>query len=145
MSDIIIVDGDQVVFQPAFGAATVIPVPGNISGSGKATFNSAKLCIEGDESTVRVEGVTYFTPVYSIPGTGTLLIDQPASDQVAKHTKTGGAKMILKGGNFTAKFQVQAPAMQPPPGAGSPVPDPTTVYSGGKGSFISFNSKLKGT
>lgn len=144
MSDFIIVDGDMVVFQPAFGAATVIPVPGNISGSGKGTFNNAKLCIEGDESTVQVQGVTYFTSVYSIPGTGTLLIDQLASNQLAKTTTTGGTTLILKGSDFKAKFQVQAPAMQPNPPPASPVPDSTTEYSG-KGSFITINTKLKGT
>jgi hypothetical protein len=145
MSDYIIIDGDQAIFQPSFGAATVIPVPGQITGSGEATLNGTKVCIEGDESSVKVQGVTYFTPVYSIPGTGTLLIDKLGSDQVAEHTRSGDTALILKGSNFDAKFQVQAPAMQPPPGTAPPVPDATPEYGGGKGSFITTNTKFKGS
>lgn len=145
MSDYIIIDGDQAVFMPSFGAATVVPIPGQIAASGAATLNGVKVCIEGDESSVEVAGVTYFTPQYSIPGTGTLLIDELASDQVAEHTRSDGTNVILKGSNFKAKFQVDSPAQQPPPGSGSPIPDSTTTYSGGQGSFITTNAKFKAT
>jgi hypothetical protein len=49
---------------------------------------------------------------------------------------------MVKGSQFIAKFSVQAPAMQPPPGPGSPIPDATPEYSG-QGSFISSNTKFK--
>ena len=145
MSDFIIIDGDQAVFQPTFGAATVVPQPGQIVASGAATLNGVKVCIEGDESSVEVQGVTYFTPQYSIPGTGTLVIDSLASDQVATHSNSDGTALILKGSNFTAKFQVQSPAQQPPPGPGSPIPDSSTEYGGGQGSFVTTNTKFKAT
>lgn len=145
MSDFIIIDGDQAIFMPTFGAAIAIPQPGQITASGEATLNGAKVCIDGDESSVEVPGVTYMTPVYSIPGTGTLLIDSLASDQVAEHTKSADTQVMLKGSNFDAKFKVDSPAQQPPPGPGSPIPDATPEYSGGQGMFVTTNTKFKGT
>lgn len=144
MSDYIIIDSDQAIFQPAFGAATAVPQPGQITASGEATLGGNKVCIEGDESSVEVPGVMYTTAVYSIPGTGTLLIDALASDQVASHTKSAGTPVILKGGDFTAKLKVDSPAQQPQPSA-PPVPDSTTEYGGGSGSFLTTNTKFKGT
>lgn len=145
MSDFILIDADQAIFQPSFGSATVIPLPGQIAASGAASLNGVKVCIEGDESSVEVAGVTYFTAQYSIPGTGTLLIDSLAADQVAEHTRSSETLVILKGSNFTAKFKVDSPAQQPPPGPGSPIPDSMTEYSGGQGSFITSNTKFKGS
>ena len=144
MSDFIIIDGDQAIFIPAFGAAIVVVQPGQITGSGPATLNGKKICIEGDESSVEVPGCTYMTPQYSIPGTGTLKIDSLASDQVATKTKTGDTAVILKGKQFNAKFEVQSPAQQPPPGPGSPIPDSSPSYSG-NGMFVTTNVKFKGT
>ncbi len=145
MSDYIIIDGDQAIFLPAFGAAIAVPQPGQITASGEASLNGNKVCIDGDESSVEVPGVMYFTPVYSIPGTGTLLIDQLASDQVATHTRSADTAVILKGGNFQAKLKVDSPAQQPPPGPGSPIPDSMTEYTGGQGMFVTVNVKFKGS
>ncbi|RMG19945.1 MAG: hypothetical protein D6730_20695 [Bacteroidetes bacterium] len=145
MSDFIIIDGDTASFLPTFGAATVVVQPGTITGSGASTFNGSKVCVEGDESSVEVPGCMYMTPVYSIPGTGTLKIDSLAGDQLASHTLSDGKAMILKGSTFQAKFEVQSPAQQPPPGPGSPIPDSMTTYTGGSGMFISSNTKYKGT
>lgn len=144
MSDLILIDGDQAIFMPNFGAAVVVVQPGNLQGSGPATFEGNKLCVDGDETSVSVPGCTYMTPQYSIPGTGTLKIDALAADQTAQMTKTGDKAVLLKGGNFTAKFEVQSPAQQPPPGPGSPIPDATPQYSG-SGSFVTTNMKYQGT
>ena len=144
MSDYIIIDGDQAVFLPTYGAAIVVPQPGNITGSGEATLNGKKVCIEGDESSVSVPGCMYMTPSYPIPGVGTLVIDALESDQAASHTKSSDTAVILKGVMFKAKFQVQSPAMQPTPG-GPPVPDSTAEYGNGQGMFITTNTKFKGT
>ena len=141
MADFVLIDGDTVVFLPAFTPATVIVQPGKLEGSGPATMGGKKICVEGDESKVSVAGCTYMTPQYSIPGSGTLKIASLAGDQKAKKTKTGGKAVLLKGGNFTAKFEVQSPAQQPPPGPGSPIPDATTQYSG-KGTFVPGNTKF---
>jgi hypothetical protein len=144
MADFILIDGDTVNFLPTFGAATVVPQPGKLQGAGPATLNGKKMCVDGDESKVSVAGCTYMTPQYSIPGTGTLKIDALAGDQKASKTKTGGKVVLLKGSQFTAKFEVSSPAQQPPPGPGSPIPDSTAQYSG-NGTFITTNMLFQGT
>lgn len=144
MPDFILIEGDKANFLPNFGAAVVVVQPGNLTGSGPTTLNGKKICVDGDEKNVSVPGCTYMTPQFSIPGTGTLKIAALAGNQKAKKTKTGGKAVLLKGGTFTAKFEVQSPAKQPPPGLGSPIPDPTPQYSG-NGMFITTNTKFRGT
>lgn len=139
MSDFIIIDGDQVTFQPSFGAATITPIPGNISGSGKATVNEKAVCIEGDEKTVEVTNVPYIHAAF-VGGMGTLKIVGLASDQLADHTKSGEEKMILKGSTFDAKLEVTVKAIDP-----SGAQDPMSEHSGGKGEFITTNTKFKGS
>ena len=143
MTDTILIDQDQVMFMPSFGAAMVVVLPGQLKASGKATVGGKKIGLVGDEAQVQVAGCMYTAPPYVIPGTGTLKIDQLAGDQKAQHTTVGGTKVLLKGSNFTAKFEVQSPAQQPT--AGGPVPDATPMYSGGQGNFVSTNLKVTGT
>ena len=56
MADMVVVNGDQVLFQPAFGSAMVVVKPGKISGSASKTLiknkavclaqgGSARLCL----------------------------------------------------------------------------------------------------
>jgi len=141
MSDFILIDGDIVNFLPNFGAAVVVVQPGKIKGSGPATIGKKKICVDGDEKDVSVPNCIYITPQYSIPGTGTLKIDVLAKNQKAKKNKTGGKLLLLKGGAFTAKFEVQNPAKQP---TSPPTPDTTLQYSG-NGLFITANLKCQGT
>ncbi|MGR9053656.1 MAG: hypothetical protein ACU84J_13505 [Gammaproteobacteria bacterium] len=144
MSDFILVDGDQAVFLPNFGAAVVIVRPGMLSAGGAATRGGKKLCIVGDEKNVSVPGCLYTTPQYSIPGTGTLKIAALADDQKAEKTRSAGTAVMLKGSRFNAEFEIQSPAQQPPPGPGSPIPDPSPKYSG-EGSFTTVNTSFRGT
>ena len=90
---------------------------------------------------VAVPGCVYITPQHSIPGTGTLKIDQLAANQKAKRTYTGNKLVLLKGGNFRAKFEVQNPAKQPAP-PGPPIPDTTLQYSG-RGMFMTKNTNFE--
>lgn len=143
MSDLILIDGDIVNFLPNFGAAIVVVRPGTFQASGPATLNGKKICVDGDEKEVSVPGCVYMTPQYSIPGTGTLKIAALAANQKAQKTQTGGKKVLLKGGNFTAKFEVQNPAKQPQPPA-PPLPDATPEYSG-NGTFVTTNTKFLGS
>jgi len=143
MSDHILIDGDRALFMPNFGAALVVPQPGTLKGTGPASVNGKKICVDGDERDVSVPGCVYMTPQYCIPGTGTLKIDSLAGDQKATKTRTGGKAVLLKGGTFTAKFEVQTPAQQPTPGG--PVPDATPHYGGGTGMFNTMNTKFQGT
>lgn len=143
MDKLILMDGDTVLFLPAFGAATVVVQPGKLQASGPATIVGKKLCVAGDEAQVAVPGCSYMTPQYSIPGVGTLKIAALAGDQRAKKTQSGGKAVMLKGSQFSAKFEVQSPAQQPPPGPGAPVPDGTPQYSG-MGLFMPANMKFSG-
>lgn len=144
MLDSILIDGDIAQFMPNFGAAIVGVKPGTLKGSGPATIKSKKICVDGDEKKVSVPGCTYTTPQYCIPGVGTLEISALADDQKATKTQTGGKVMLLKGSQFTAKFSVQTPAKQPPPGPGAPIPDSTPQYSG-NGMFMAGNMLIKGS
>src|SRR5271165_5677112 len=141
MADFILVDSDQAIFLPNFGPAVVVVRPGDLKGSGPATFTGKRICVDGDEKRVEVPGCVYMTPVYSIPGTGTLKIASLAGNQKATKTNTGGKAVLLKGGTFVAKFEVQNPAKIPPPVG---TPDGTPQYSG-SGMFITTNGKLSGT
>lgn len=140
MADFVILEGDIANFMPAFGAAVVTVLPGTMRGSGPATVGSKKICVDGDEKNLEVPGCPYLTPVYSVPGVGTLKIQSLAPNQKALKTKTGGKNMILKGANFIAIFEVQTPAQMPPPAS---TPDPVPKYPG-QGSFITMNMKYKG-
>lgn len=142
--DLVLVDGDQALFLPSFGAATVVVRPGQLRASGPATLGGKKLCVVGDEGSVSVPGCMYMTPMHSIPGVGTLEITELAEDQQAQQTKTGGTLLMLVGGQFKARFKVVSPAKKPPPPPGPPVDDTSAEYSG-QGSFISTNIKLKAT
>ena len=144
MLDSILIEGDIAQFMPNFGAAIVVVQPGNLKGSGPATIKGKKICVDGDEKQVSIPGCTYMTPQYCIPGVGTLEIAALAGDQKATKTKTGDKVMLLKGSKFTAKFSVQTPAQQPPPGPGGPIPDSTPQYSG-NGMFIVGNVLIKGS
>jgi len=144
MADFILIDNDVVNFLPAFGAATVVVQPGNIKGSGPATLSGKKLCVDGDEKQVQVPGCMYIAPPHVIPGTGTLKIAALAPNQKATKTNTGSKAVLLKGSQFDAKFEVQSPAQQPPPGPGPPIPDSMTQYMG-KGMFVTTNMKFQGT
>ena len=143
MGDYVVVDGDKVLFLAFFGPALVFGPSGKIKGSGPGTLNGKKLCVVGDEGSVEVTNCQYLTSQYCIPGKGTLKIAALAGNQQAKKTKTGGKAVILKGSMFTAKFEVQTPAKQPPPGPGSPGPDPMTEYSG-QGMFQTTNRIFTG-
>ena len=144
MSDLVLVDADIVMFMPTFGAAVVVVQPGQMKATGPATINGKKICVDGDEKQVQVPGCMYVAPPYVIPGTGTLKIDSLAGDQKAQHSNVAGKLMLLKGSNFTAKFEVQSPAQQPAP-PGPPVPDATPSYGGGQGQFIPANQTVTGT
>lgn len=142
MSDFILVDGDTVVFLPAFGAAIVAVQPGKLKASGTAKLSGKKICLDGDEKQVEVMGCSYVSGGFVIPGTGTLKIAALAPNQTTKKTKNG-KPVMLKGAMFTAKFEVQSPAQQPAP-PGPPVPDPAPMYSG-QGNFVTTNMKWKAT
>ena len=141
MPDFILIDGDMVTFLPAFGAAIVVVQPGTLAGSGPATIGGKKVCVDGDETKVSVPGCQYIAGAFVVPGTGTLTIASLGGDQKGTKTNSGGKAVLLKGSQFTAQFEVQSPAKQPPT---ANTPDSTPKYSG-NGSFVTTNTKFKGS
>jgi hypothetical protein len=142
MAYFILITGDKAMFNPNFGQAIVTVRPGDLIGSGKDKINQKLVCVDGDEKKVIVPGCTYITAQHSIPGMGMLLIQSLAGNQKAQKTQSNGKPVLLKGGEFKAKFTVLVPAQQP--SAPNPIPDNTPQYSG-TGTFITTNLKVKGT
>ncbi|WP_350307143.1 hypothetical protein [Photorhabdus viridis] len=131
MSDIIIVDGDQLQFEPMFGNRQVMPTgPTIIHGSGQLTINQKRVCILGDEMKVQVPA-TYQIPGYT-PGTGMLTIAALDSSQQTPRCSSG-APLIVKGRQFIARFTPIQPAQTIGP---TPTPD-LSAPSMGKGRIIS--------
>jgi len=137
MSDLIIVDGDTVNFVGAFTPAVVTVQPGKISSSAATTEVGTKgPCLEGDEKSVEVSGCPYQTPVFTIPGVGTLKIKKLNSDQLTQTTQIEGKKVILNGTTFDAEFRVDTKASVVV-GTATKMDD-TPTYSG-KGTLVASN------
>ena len=137
MSDFMLLTGDIVNFDPAFGAAVVAVVPGNLNGTVNASLDGKKVCVDGDEKNVMVPGCSYVQGSF-VGGVGTLKIKALGGDQKAQKTQIGNKAVLLKGSVFTAEFQVTAPAVD----SASGTPDPMPMYTG-TGSFITTNMKWK--
>jgi hypothetical protein len=144
MADLVLLDGDIVMFDAMFAPASVVVQPGKMAAKGKATCNGKKICIDGDEKSVSVPGCIYTTPVFTIPGTGTLKIANLAPNQKAMKSSDSGKKILIKGAKFIAQFEVQTPAQFQPPAPAPPQQDPMKKYMG-TGSFQTTNQKLKVT
>lgn len=143
-TDIIIIHGDQAIFQSAMGMATVTVKPGKMIASGKTTLNGTKVCVSGDEAKVMVQGCDYTTSTHTQAGVGILMIKALAGDQLASKSNSGKKPMILKGSQFDALFQVLVPALDTKPvsSGGPPIPDPNPFYEG-KGEFKPTNRTIK--
>ena len=140
MADMVVVDGDQVLFQPAFGPATVVVKPGKISGSASKTLIKNKaVCLAGDESKVEVPGCPYINAAF-VGDVGTLKIQALAPNQKSIATTVEGKPVILKGANFIAIFEVTSPVKMPAP-PGPPIDDPMPKYPG-TGSFVTSNMTI---
>ncbi len=136
----VLVDGDQVIFLPAFTPAVVMVQPGRIAGTGKASIGGKAVCVAGDESDVKVPGCLYMTPSFPVPGSGTLKIAALGADQQGTKTGSDRKKLLLEGSLFDANFEVQAPAQLITPGG--PQTDPAKSYSG-KGRFMAGNATVQ--
>ena len=154
MADFILVDGDIVMFDPAFTPATVWAVPssrikassGHEASQPAQLVNGKRCCVEGDEATIRVTA-TYTAGLFTIPGTGTITIARGKllpRVHVAKDTTLDGKKVLLQGRGvpFAAVLEVQLPAHMP--SVAGPVPDPCLRYEG-RGTFKTTNFTRKGS
>ena len=132
-----VVSGDTVTFLPSFGNAIVIPMPVPVVGTGSATVDGRRVAVEGDEQSMTISGVQYIAAPYTVPGIGTLSIQQLMPDHYVDSSKSNGKRLIQKGSMFIAKFQVMTPAMQPT--VQGVIPDSTTEYAG-HGHFITTSN-----
>jgi hypothetical protein len=134
--DFVILTGDQAVFDPVFGAAIVVPVPGTITGSAAERSLGRQVCALGDEASVVVPGVAYSTPAFPQPGVGILTILSLAADQQAMQATSSGRPLILRGTKFQARFQVIVPASNPTSA------DVVPLYLG-TGGFLTTNTTTR--
>lgn len=137
-ADFVVKTGDLATFNPNFGTAIVLVAPGNITGSGRFKVDGQLVCVQGDEASVSVPGVSYVSPPFTVPGVGTLTIQSLGADQLGQKTSSSQKPVILKGSMFTAQFQVTTPASQPSAGF-----DPVPLYTG-TGQFVTSNVRSKG-
>lgn len=134
MSKMVVIDGDELIFDSQFGPNMVIPLPPlQISGSGEVSIEAIKLCIVGDEKQVSISA-NYTKPPYIKPGTGTITITGLATDQMAEFAMAQ-RPIIVVGSQFTAQFQPTSPAMDP---QGNP--DTDLSPAPGTGRFINRQS-----
>ncbi|MCC8459175.1 hypothetical protein [Photorhabdus aegyptia] len=129
MSKQLVVDGDNLLFEPLFGNRQVT-IMGLviIRGRGHAQIQGKKIAIVGDEKKVQFQA-QYITPSHPIPGTGIVTIAQLDASQQANFCRSP-ATVIVVGQQFTARFTPTQPAKTQ-----IGVPDMTTP-SMGKGRFI---------
>ena len=139
--DLVLIDNDEVIFDPVFAPAIVMVKPGKLRGSGSAKIRGQKICVAGDERDVEVRGCAYTSGDFNIPGTGRLKITDLASDQLSKRVKSNSRYVLLQGGRFMAVFEVEKPAMMMIP-AMPPQPDPMPRYIG-RGTFSTSNRSVK--
>ncbi|PHM66684.1 hypothetical protein Xsto_01013 [Xenorhabdus stockiae] len=130
MSEAIVTDGDILQFSPQFGERTVIiPSPNQIKGTGHAQINGKKVCILKDAESVSITA-NYFTPIYKMPGKGTITITLNENQKAYYCTSDG--PLIIKGLQFIATFQPSEPAKE----VSTLTPDPNFLTpSSGTGSF----------
>lgn len=132
--DLVILSGDQAIFDATFSPAIIVPIPGVITGTAQAQSSGPTACLVGDETSVQVPGVAYTSGAFTIPGVGMLTILSLGADQQAVQGTSGGKPFILKGSTFQAQFQVLAPASNP-----TTAVDPVPIYYG-TGQFVTTNS-----
>lgn len=135
MSRFVLVSGDQAIFLPNFGPATVRVRPGLLVGSGRATLSGVRVCVDGDEKTVVVPGCSYQLPGLDA-GRGTLFIEGLAADQRALRMLTAGKPVLMVGTLFIAKFVVQEKARK------GQFIDPYAQHAGA-GYFVASNRRVR--
>lgn len=140
MGDFLIKTGDQIqitVPPPAMVPQLMAPVP--LTGSSTDVLVAGSpACLQGDELPPAIQGpLTYTSPPYVTPGTGTLQIVLAQANLTA--VTPNGKAMLLKGETFQAIFNVQSPAMMPTPAG--PQPDPLMVKQG-TAQFITTNTTV---
>ncbi|QMU64746.1 MAG: hypothetical protein GKR88_10905 [Flavobacteriaceae bacterium] len=144
MLDVVLINGDYAIFDNtlAGGVITGPTLPGIMRGTGNASVNNQKVCVEGDEKSVQVPNCPYIAGSYSIPGMGTFTVKEVAQDQKSSKTTLKEKAVLLKGSVFKATFTVNTPAQQPNPPGPNLLDGPGKKYEG-TGKFQSLNTRYK--
>jgi Contractile injection system spike tip protein len=137
--DFVLRTGDQAIFDPVFGVATVVAPPGVITGSSRAKIDGAAICMQGDEATVIVAVAAYSSLDFPTSGTGVLTIESLASDQIATASSSTKRPKLLRGSRFRARLRVTMPATTPD---GTLKDSVGRIYSG-TGAFVTANTKVR--
>jgi hypothetical protein len=104
-----------------------------IPATGKTMVHNKTVCVVGDEKNV-IKLHAYTHPGHPIPGSGMFKITKLNDDQKTKKTTDNDKKIIIKGSQFTAEYEVTGPAILPTPKG--PEDDKKTKYTDGKGKFV---------
>ncbi|WP_420717233.1 hypothetical protein [Streptomyces sp. H27-G5] len=118
--------------------AAAAPVP--LTGSSvKMKVEKMSVCLEGDElpQSLKVP-LAYTAGPYTTPGQGALTLTLTPANKTSK-TKCEGKYILIKGGDFTAKFDVSTPAQQP----GSPPTSDPQLVKNGIAKFATTNTTSK--
>ncbi len=141
MKDIILCDGDLVMFEPTFGPAIVTMTgPVKITGSGLAKIGGKNICVMGDHLTVSGD-CTYINGAFTTPGTGKLTIVSLLPPQMLPTISAGNKPMMVKGQKFIALFTRLSPALNTT--GPSPLPDVTPMLPG-NGMFMPSQFQVTG-
>jgi hypothetical protein len=138
-ADFIIKTGDmiQITLAPTIVPPLLAPVP-MVGTATQVLVSGTVACVLGDQVPPSVRGpLPYTEPPFVLPGTGTLEIDLPPANHT-NPTNNGGTLIIIKGGTFPVRFNVQSPASDPSTGAPDPVP-----VKVGTAQFITSNALTK--
>ncbi|HEX4701931.1 MAG TPA: hypothetical protein VH352_07375 [Pseudonocardiaceae bacterium] len=141
-ADFIIKTGDMLqvtITPPAIVPQLTAPVP-LVGSSTSLIVGGSPACLQGDELPMVLQApLPYTAPPFVIPGMGTLQLTLTPTNTTMM-TTNAGKKILVKGQQFIAKFNVQTPAQQPTPAG--PVPDPVAVKPG-TAQFITTNVMTK--
>lgn len=136
-SDFIMRTGDMLqvtITPPTIVPQLMAPVP-LVGTSTNLAVGGPLVCLEGDELPPALRApMPYTAPPFVIPGTGTLQLTLLPTNTT--QLTQNGKKILIKGQQFIAKFNVQSPAQQPTPAG--PIPDPVAVKPG-TAQFITTN------
>ncbi|MFJ6054669.1 hypothetical protein [Streptomyces sp. NPDC092307] len=117
MSDYIIRTGDTVEINIGAPGEVTIPAivnPLPLSGtSSKFEVEDQSVCLQGDEEPEAIKvPVDYFSIQFPEPGNGTIELTLESNNTTSK-TECEGMSILIKGGQFRAKFTVEVPATNP--------------------------------
>ena len=109
-------------------------------GGGKIKAKGKKVCVYGDEKSIKIETKYMFPPFFPVPGKGIATIWTLTPGQVCQKTRINNKPVIMKGDVFITKFEVKKKAFIILPN-GSKQEDPLPFHIG-LGKFTTSQDKF---